>query len=66
MYQISPRVVRDLLMLDPSFNLVPTAPVLLALSEPARSTREILETVSPVTPEATSLRLKVMLTVKTA
>ena len=61
-----PRVVRDLLMLDHSLSLAPTAPVLFALSEPARSTRESLETVSPVTPEVWSVRLKVMLRVNTA
>ena len=55
-----------MLMLEPSLSLVPTAPVLFARSEPARSTREILETVSPVTPLATSRVLKVMVTVNTA
>ena len=39
-----PRVVRDLLMLAPSFNLVPFAPVDSALSDPARSTRDTLLT----------------------
>ncbi len=34
-----PKVVRDKLMLDPSFCLSPTAPVFLSLSEPAKSTR---------------------------
>ena len=36
-----PKVVRDLLMLAPSFNRVPVAPVALARSEPAKSTRLI-------------------------
>jgi hypothetical protein len=39
-----PRVVRLLLMFAPSFNLVPLAPVDSALSEPAKSTKEILLT----------------------
>lgn len=34
-----PRVLKDLLMLAPSFKRWPVAPVELALSEPARSTR---------------------------
>lgn len=34
-----PRVVSDLLMLAPSFSRAPVAPVELALSLPARSTR---------------------------
>lgn len=34
-----PSVVSDLLMLEPSFSRVPVAPVELALSLPARSTR---------------------------
>ena len=34
-----PSVVRDLLILAPSFNLAPVAPVLLALSLPAKSTK---------------------------
>lgn len=34
-----PRVVRDLLMLAPSLSRWPVAPVELARSEPARSTR---------------------------
>ena len=51
-----PSVVRDLLMFDPSLSLSPLAPVLLALSDPARSTREILETLEPVTPESVSLQ----------
>ena len=61
-----PSVVRDLLMLEPSLSLVPTAPVLFALSDPARSTRDILDTVSPVTPEARSVLVKVIVTVNTA
>ena len=39
-----PRVVRDLLMLEPSFKLSHTTPVLTALSLPAKSTRLILLT----------------------
>ena len=45
-----PRVVRLLLMLAPSFSLVPLAPVDSALSDPARSTRETLLTFSAVRP----------------
>ena len=51
-----PSVVRDLLMFEPSLSLSPLAPVLLALSDPARSTREILDTLEPVTPESVSLQ----------
>lgn len=36
-----PRADRDLLMLAPSFSRSPVAPVLSALSEPAKSTRFI-------------------------
>ena len=55
-----PRVVSDLLILAPSFRRVPwnqqaccleqltVAPVEACRSEPAKSTREILETFSPV------------------
>ena len=43
-------------MLEPSLSLSPLAPVLLALSDPARSTREILDTLEPVTPESVSLQ----------
>ena len=43
-------------MLEPSLSLSPLAPVLLALSDPARSTREILDTLEPVTPESASLQ----------
>lgn len=39
-----PRVVSDLLMLAPSFRRVPLAPVESARSDPAKSTREILDT----------------------
>ena len=45
-----PKVVKDLLMLEPSFSLSPTAPVLTARSEPAKSTKEIRLTFSPLTP----------------
>lgn len=41
-----PRVTRDLLMLAPSFSLVPVARVASTLSLPARSTRWILLSVS--------------------
>ena len=41
-----PRVVRDLLMLEPSFSRSPSAPVFPARSLPARSTRLILATFS--------------------
>ena len=39
-----------LLMLFPSLNLSATAPVLATRSDPARSTREIRLTFSPLTP----------------
>lgn len=39
-----PKVVSDLLMLAPSFRRVPLAPVESALSDPAKSTRDILDT----------------------
>ena len=39
-----PSVVSDLLMLAPSFRRVPLAPVESARSDPARSTRLILDT----------------------
>ena len=39
-----PKVVKLLLMFAPSFNRVPLAPVDSALSDPARSTRDILLT----------------------
>ena len=51
-----PNVVSDLLMFEPSLSLSPRAPVLVALSDPARSTKEILETFDPVTPDALSLQ----------
>lgn len=41
-----PNVVNDLLMLAPSFNRVPLAPVESARSDPAKSTNEILLTFS--------------------
>ena len=69
-------------MFEPSFNLSPTAPVLLARSEPAygramsvyrcaiicvtRSTSDTRDTFSPVTPLAWSVRLKVIRMVNTA
>ena len=43
-------------MFEPSLSLSPRAPVLVALSDPARSTKEILETFDPVTPDALSLQ----------
>lgn len=43
-----PKVVRLLLILAPSFNRVPLAPVESARSEPAKSTREIFDTFSVV------------------
>jgi hypothetical protein len=62
-----PSVVSDLLMLDPSLSRSPTAPVRIARSEPARSTREIRLTVSPLTPASPgSVRVKVSRIVKTA
>ena len=39
-----PRVVRDLLMFAPSLRRTPLAPVLSALSDPAKSTKLIFET----------------------
>jgi hypothetical protein len=47
-----PNVVSDLLMLDPSLSRSPTAPVLSARSEPAKSTRDTRDTFSPFTPLA--------------
>ena len=38
-----PRVDKDLLMFAPSFRRAPVAPVALALSDPARSTSDSLE-----------------------
>ena len=61
-----PRVVRLLLMLDPSFNRSPEAPVLFARSEPARSTRESRDTFTPLTPDASSVSLNVTTIVNTA
>ena len=55
-----PRVVRDLLIFEPSLRRAPymsamlsddahtVAPVEACLSDPARSTRDILETFSPI------------------
>ena len=45
-----PSVVKDRLILDPSRSRSPTAPVLTARSLPARSTNDIRDTFSPVTP----------------
>ena len=55
-----------LLMFEPSFSRSPTAPVLTARSDPARSTREILLTFSPLTPLTRSVNVWVRMTVKTA
>jgi hypothetical protein len=41
-----PKADKDLLMLAPSFNLSPVAPVESALSEPAKSTKLITDLVS--------------------
>lgn len=43
-----PSVVRDLLIVDPSFKRAPEAPVLDCRSDPAKSTNEILLTFSPI------------------
>ena len=51
------KIVKDLLMLEPSLSLSPTAPVLTALSEPAKSTREIRLTFSPLTPDCKSVNV---------
>lgn len=61
-----PKVVRLLLMLAPSFKRVPLAPVESALSEPAKSTREILLTFSVLRDVISSNRLCVKNIVKTA
>ena len=61
-----PRVVRLLLMLAPSFSLVPLAPVDSALSDPARSTRETLLTFSAVRPLSWSCLCWVKMMVNTA
>lgn len=55
-----------LLIFDPSFNRSPTAPVLTALSEPARSTSDNRATFSPDTPVAASVNVCVRTTLKTA
>ena len=55
-----------LFMLDPSFSLSPTAPVLTARSDPARSTRLIRLTFSPLTPLSMSVNVCVRTTEKTA
>ena len=59
-------MVSDLLMLDPSLSRSPTAPVFMARSEPARSTRQSRDTVSPLTPDTRSVEVKVRRRVKTA
>ena len=61
-----PRVVRLLLMLDPSFSRSPEAPVLFARSEPARSTSDRRDTFTPLTPDASSVSLNVTTIVNTA
>lgn len=53
-------------MLDPSFKRSPTAPVLTARSLPAKSTKDIRDTFSPVTPVALSVRVCVRTTENTA
>ncbi len=55
-----------LLMLFPSLNLSATAPVFATRSDPARSTREIRLTFSPLTPLWRSVRVWVNTTEKTA
>lgn len=50
-----PKVVRDLLILAPSFRRVPLAPVESALSDPAKSTSEILDTCKNLIINNTSL-----------
>ena len=61
-----PRVVRDLLMFAPSFNRCPVAPVELARSEPARSTRLMRDTFSVSRLVSTSCLFIVRRRVKTA
>lgn len=61
-----PRVVKLLLMLAPSFNRVPFAPVESALSDPARSTSDILLTFSVTKPVVPSCCCCVKNIVKTA
>lgn len=61
-----PRVVKLLLMLAPSFNRVPFAPVESALSDPARSTSDILLTFSVIKPVILSCCCCVKNIVKTA
>ena len=55
-----------LFMLDPSLSLSPQAPVFTALSDPAKSTNDILLTFSPLTPLSKSVNVWVNITVKTA
>ena len=53
-------------MFEPSLSLSPQAPVFTALSEPAKSTKDILLTFSPLTPLSKSVNVWVSMTVKTA
>ena len=59
-------VYHYLFILDPSFSRSPHAPVFTALSEPAKSTNDILLTFSPLTPLSKSVKVCVSTTVKTA
>jgi hypothetical protein len=61
-----PRVVKERLMLAPSFNLVPVAPVLSARSLPARSTKLMRLTFSVMTFVVSSTFLDVKKMVNTA
>ena len=53
-------------MLDPSLSLSPQAPVFTALSDPAKSTNDILLTFSPLTEQPKSVIVWVKMTVNTA
>ena len=44
-------------MFEPSLSLSPQAPVFTALSEPAKSTKDILLTFSPLTPLSKSVNV---------
>lgn len=52
-----PRTVRDLLIAHPSFNLYPSAPVYPAFSEPAKSTKLIVEYRSTFLPSSVLIYL---------
>ena len=52
-----PTISTYLFMFEPSLSLSPQAPVFTALSEPAKSTKDILLTFSPLTPLSKSVNV---------